>query len=153
MELAKLVFHICQASAILAFGVADQGEISLSGRIREKWWMNEQVNDLTIERDQYLEKALGASNNLMPIQADAEPFEYLGTLVGKVQWLAWEVAEKNEVLAFAFEYPSRYKKGFFVTGCAFESVLKQGGIFTSTFMSPEINLISIKHQGLGKWSL
>lgn len=88
-------------STILAFKDVDQGELIFPGHLqRERERFEDQVNNLIVEKVRYLEEVWGVSKNILAIKATVEPFKYSGTLVEKVWWLSYEVAEMNEVLAF-----------------------------------------------------
>lgn len=64
------------------------------------------VDDIIVEQSRYLEEIRRASIKFLTIEAVVESLEYPGTLVEKVQLLAREVSEKNEISAsFMYFYP------------------------------------------------
>lgn len=57
MELVKLAFHTQQASTILAFTVAGQGEVLFPDHLqKERERLMERVDNLIVERDNYLKE-------------------------------------------------------------------------------------------------
>lgn len=68
-------YHVCQASGVLALGDASRKEAFSSGHLlQESDIFEKQVDDLTIEKNRYLEEIQGASNSFLAIEEALEPF-------------------------------------------------------------------------------
>lgn len=68
-------YHVCQASGVLALGDACRKEAFLSDHLlQESERFEKQVDDLTIEKNRYLEEIQGASNYFLAIEEALEPF-------------------------------------------------------------------------------
>lgn len=69
----------------MAFGGAGRGDVFLVYfLLQESGKPKEQVDDLTIEQNKYLEEIQRASNLFLAFEVVLESFEYLGPLVIKV---------------------------------------------------------------------
>lgn len=91
MELVELAHHSHWASIVLVF-CADS---LLQEKEKLKGW----IDDHTIERNRYFEENWDALNLFQAMQANLEPFEYLGILVKKVKSLSRDTTEKSGVLS------------------------------------------------------